>query len=200
MPTFRLYLIACLVTFASLGTTGCGVDDIPRREEAARAAWSRVLNQYQRRADLIPNLVETVKGYAARERETLRAVAEARARATGIRASPDMLNDPRALEAFRNAQGHLSGALDRLLLIAERYPDLKANQNFLALRSQLEDAENRIVTARRGAIDAVRLYNTELRTFPGRLWAATLYADATPMVPFTVADEDAVARPPAVKF
>ena len=146
--------------------SACGFNTIPTEEEKAKAAWSEVLNQYQRRADLIPNLVETVKGYAAHERDVLEAVVEARARATQVQVSPELLQDPAAFQAFQESQSALTGALSRLLAVVENYPDLKANQNFLALQAQLEGTENRIAVARRDYIQAVRDYNLTLRTFP----------------------------------
>jgi len=194
----RFVRIPILVTLLGLLLAGCGVNNIPTYEEQAKAKWSEVLNQYQRRADLIPNLVETVKGYAKQERETLEAVIAARAKATSITVTPELVNDPEAFKKFQQAQAELSGALGRLLAVSERYPDLKSNQNFLALQSQLEGTENRIAVARRDYIEAVREYNTELKTFPGVLWASTFYRDRKPMETFTVADE--VKKPPAVKF
>jgi LemA protein len=187
-------LVACL----GLLLAGCGVNNIPSYQETAKAKWSDVLNQYQRRADLIPNLVETVKGYAAQERQVLEEVTNARARATQIQIPPDIVNNPEAFKRFQEAQQQLTGALGRLLAVSERYPDLKSNQNFLALQSQLEGTENRIAVARRDYIEAVREYNTELRTFPGVIWASTLYKNNKPMETFTVAEE--VTRPPQVKF
>jgi LemA protein len=187
-------LVACL----GLLLAGCGVNNIPSYQETAKAKWSDVLNQYQRRADLIPNLVETVKGYAAQERQVLEEVTNARARATQVQIPPDIVNNPEAFKRFQEAQQQLTGALGRLLAISERYPDLKSNQNFLALQSQLEGTENRIAVARRDYIDAVRQYNTELRTFPGVIWASTLYRSEKPMETFTVAED--VTRPPQVKF
>jgi LemA protein len=183
-----------------LGVTlaGCGVNNIPTQEEAAKAKWSQVLNQYQRRADLIPNLVETVKGYAKQEASVLEAVVNARARATSVQLPADILNNPEAFKKFQDAQSQLSGALGRLLVVTEAYPDLKSNQNFLALQSQLEGTENRISVARRDYIEAVQAYNTELKTFPGVLWASTLYKSSKPMETFTVAEE--TKRPPQVKF
>lgn len=178
--------------------TSCGVNNIPTFEEAAKAAWSQVLNQYQRRADLVPNLVETVKGYAAHERETLQEITDARARVAQMQIPPDILTNPEAFETFQQNQAALSGALSRLLVVVERYPDLKANQNFLTLQSQLEGTENRISVARRDYIEAVRVYNTELRTIPGRWWAALLYRDAEAMESFTVAEETMQA--PKVDF
>ncbi len=176
----------------------CGVNNVPTYEEQARAAWSEVQNQYQRRNDLIPNLVETVKGFAAQERDVLTSVVEARAKATQVQINVDQLTDPEALKRFQEAQQQLSGALGRLLAVSENYPDLKSNQNFLTLQSQLEGTENRIAVARRDYIDAVRVYNTELRTIPGRWIAAFLYPEAQPMATFTVAEE--VTRNPQVKF
>ena len=180
--------------------SGCGINTIPTLEETAKARWSDVLNQYQRRADLIPNLVETVKGYAAQERQVLEEVTNARARATQVQLQlpPDIVTNPEAFKRFQDAQAQLSGALGRLLAVQEAYPDLKSNQNFLALQSQLEGTENRIAVARRDYIEAVRQYNTELRTFPGLIWASTVYRSNKPMETFTVADD--VKRPPTVKF
>ncbi|TIU61541.1 MAG: LemA family protein, partial [Mesorhizobium sp.] len=145
---------------------GCGYNTIPTAEENARAAWSEVLNQYQRRSDLIPNLVETVKGYASHEKDTLDAVVQARAKATQITVTPETLKDPDALKKFQDAQAGLTSALSRLIAVSEAYPDLKANQNFLALQAQLEGTENRIAVARRDYIQAVRDYNLTLKTFP----------------------------------
>jgi LemA protein len=183
-----------------LGVTlaGCGVNNIPSQEEAAKAKWSQVLNQYQRRADLIPNLVETVKGYAKQEAQVLEAVTAARARATSVQVPPDILTNPEAFKQFQDAQTQLSGSLGRLLAISERYPELKSNQNFLALQSQLEGTENRIAVARRDYIEAVQAYNTELKTFPGVIWASTLYKGNKPMETFTIAEE--TKRAPQVKF
>jgi LemA protein len=196
----RLARIPVFVVLLGLMVAGCGVNNIPSYEESAKAKWSDVLNQYQRRADLIPNLVETVKGYAAQEKNVLEAVINARARATQVQVQlpPDIVTNPDAFKKFQEAQAQLSGALGRLLAVQEAYPDLKSNQNFLALQSQLEGTENRISVARRDYIEAVRVYNTELRTFPGVLWASTLYRSQKPMETFTVADD--VKRPPAVKF
>jgi LemA protein len=155
-----------------------------------------VQNQYQRRSELIPNLVETVKGFATQEREVLTQVTEARAKATQIQVNANQLTDPQAIQRFQEAQGQLSGALGRLLAVSERYPDLKSNQNFLALQSQLEGTENRIAIARHDYIGAVQAYNTEVRTFPGRLWAG-IYG-AQPMATFTTTEEN--QRAPSVKF
>src|SRR5215475_5707744 len=162
------------VLLAGMLLASCGINTIPTLHEHAKAAWSEVLNQYQRRADLIPNLVETVKGYAAQESKVLTDVVEARAKATQVQVPPDILTNPEAFQKFQDAQNNLTGALGRLLAIVENYPDLKSNQNFLALQSQLEGTENRISVARRDYIEAVRAYNTEIRTFPSVLWAKTV--------------------------
>jgi LemA protein len=178
-----------------LALSGCGINNIPTYEEATDAAWSQVLNQYQRRADLIPNLVETVKGYAAHEKEVLTAVTEARAKVNEIKVTPEMASDPAAMQMFQEAQGQLGSALSRLLVTVERYPDLKANQNFLALQSQLEGTENRISVARRDYIEAVRLYNTELKTIPGRWWKSLMYPESVPRETFDVAEEIKTTTP-----
>jgi LemA protein len=187
-----------IVALLALFTAGCGVNAIPTYEEQAKAKWGEVQNQYQRRSDLIPNLVETVKGFAQQERDVLTAVVEARAKATQIRIDASQITDPEALKRFQDAQQQLSGAIGRLLAVAEAYPDLKSSQNFLTLQAQLEGTENRIAVARRDYIEAVRIYNTELRTFPGILWASTLYRDAKPMATFTIPEEQ--MRVPNVKF
>ena len=187
----------CLM-FAGAMLAGCGLNTIPTLQERAKAAWSQVLNQYQRRADLIPNLVETVKGFAEQESKVLTDVIEARAKATQMQIPPDILTNPEAFQKFQEAQNGLSGALGRLLVITENYPDLKSNQNFLALQSQLEGTENRIAIARQDYITAVKDYNTELRTIPGRWWRALLYPDAEPMQNFTVAE--GTQNVPEVKF
>src|SRR4030095_14145913 len=173
--------------------SGCGVNAIPSYEEQAKAAWSQVMNQYQRRADLIPNLVETVKAAANFERSTLEAVINARAKATQP-IPADILTNPEAMQQFQQNQGELTSALSRLMVVVEQYPDLKANQNYLTLQAQLEGTENRIAVARRDFIDAVRQYNTELKTMPGRWWAALLYPDAKEMAQFQV-DESATEVP-----
>ena len=194
----RFFRNALLILFAGLFVSGCGVNNIPTYDEQAKAKWSDVQNQYQRRADLIPNLVETVKGYAAQEREVLTQVIEARAKASQIKVDLSTINDPAKFKEYMDAQNQLTGALGRLLVTVERYPDLKSNQNFLALQSQLEGTENRISVARRDYIEGVRVYNTELKTFPGVLWANTLYRNYKPMETFTVAEE--MSQPPTVKF
>src|SRR3546814_5209805 len=171
-------VLACglLVGFVA----GCGVNDIPTYDEAVKATWAQVENQYKRRADLIPNLAEVVKGYAAHEQETLTEVVEARSRATQTQIPPDILSNPEAFQRFEQNQGALTQALSRLLVVVERYPDLKANQNFLTLQAQLEGTENRISVARRDYLQAVQVSNTELRTLPGRIWTQGPYSDMEP--------------------
>ena len=181
-----------------LTVSACGYNSIPSYEEQAKAKWADVQNNYQRRADLIPNLVATVQGYAKQEREVLTAVVEARAKATQIKIDVSELSDPAKLKQFQDAQNQLSGALGRLLAVSENYPDLKSNQNLLALQSQLEGTENRIAVARRDYIEAVRAYNTELKTFPGMLWAMTVFRGNKPMAEFTA--NDAAQTAPQVKF
>jgi len=181
-----------------LGLAGCGVNSIPAKDETVKARLGDVQAAYQRRSDLIPNLVATVQGYAVQEKTVLTQVTEARAQATHVSIDASTVTDPAAFQKFQQAQDQLSGVLGRLLSITENYPDLKSNQNFLALQSQLEGTENRIVVARRDYIDAVRAYNTELRTFPGVLWAAIFFRGSKPMAEFT-ANEDA-QKPPQVKF
>lgn len=190
VPLLALFLLTLL--------SGCGVNTIPTLEEQAKAAWSQVQNQYQRRADLIPNLVETVKGFAAQEREVLTEVVEARARVGQTQIPPDIVTDPQAFEQFQQNQAALSSALSRLLVVVERYPELRSNENFLTLQSQLEGTENRIAVARRDYIQAVQAYNTELRTIPGRWWAALVYRDAEPMQNFTA--EAPATQAPQVDF
>ncbi|MFT6339495.1 MAG: LemA protein [Alcanivorax sp.] len=179
--------------------SGCGINNIPTYDEQVKAAWSQVENQYQRRADLIPNLVNTVKGYASHEREVLVDVTEARAKVGSIQVDGSMLENPEKLKQFEQAQRQLGSALQRLMVVAERYPDLKANQNFLALQSQLEGTENRISVARRDYIAAVQQYNTEIRTFPGRLWHSFLYSDMEMRDTYEATAEDA-DQAPAVNF
>ena len=169
---------------------GCGVNNIPTFEEQTKASWAEVLNQYKRRADLIPNLVETVKGFAEQEKTVLTDVVEARAKATQIQLPADIVTNPEAMKRFQDAQNQLSGALGRLLAVVERYPDIKSGQNFLALQSQLEGTENRIAIARRDYIEAVRVYNTELTTFPGRIWRSLMYSSAQPMATFDIAAQE----------
>ena len=175
MPQFLLRAIFLAALLLQL--SGCGINNIPTYDEKVKSSWAQVENQYQRRADLIPNLVETVKAYAAQEKDTLTAVTEARARVGGLQATPDMINNPEAMQQYQQAQAQLGSALQRLMVVVERYPDLKSNQNFLALQSQLEGTENRISVARRDYIASVETYNTEIRTFPGRIWHTIMYGD-----------------------
>jgi LemA protein len=187
-----------LLSLLAVGLSACGVNNVPQYDEATKAAWSEVLNQYQRRADLVPNLVETVKGYAQQEQRTLTAVVEARSKATQMQLPPDILTNPEAFKQFQENQAALTGALARLLVVVEQYPDLKSNQNFLSLQSQLEGTENRISVARRDYILAVQKYNSELRTIPGRWIAAILYPDAKVKETFTISE--AAQEVPKVKF
>lgn len=179
----------------SLVLSGCGINKIPTLDEQVKSAWSQVENQYQRRADLIPNLVETVKGYASQEQETLTAVIEARSKATSIQVDTDTLNNPEQMQQFQQAQRQLSGALSRLMAVSERYPELKSNQNFLALQSQLEGTENRIAVARRDFIQSVEAYNTEIRTFPGSIWHKLMYSDLPIRENFEATAENADQAP-----
>lgn len=176
----------------------CGVNDIPTYDEAAKAAWAQVENQYQRRADLVPNLVETVRGFAQQERDVLVQVTEARSRVGQMTIPPDILTNPQAFKTFQDNQQALSGALSRLMVVAERYPDLKSNQNFLQLQAQLEGTENRVAVARRDYIEAVQRYNTEIRTFPGVVWASLLYRDAKAKETFTA--QAGAEQAPRVNF
>ena len=193
-------LLVRLAAVAALGATlaGCGVNTIPTQQEQAKAKWADVQTQYQRRADLIPNLVQTVQGYAQQERAVLTEVAEARAKATSVKIDASTITDPAAFERFQQAQNQLSGVLGRLLAVSERYPDLKSNANFLALQSQLEGTENRISVARRDYNESVRVYNTTLRTFPGALWASTVYRNEKPMPLFEATASSQAA--PTVNF
>ena len=183
---------------AVLSLSGCGYNEFQRLDEQVKAAWSEVLNQYQRRADLIPNIVATVKGEANFEQETLTKVIEARSRATSINATPELVNDPAAFEKFQQAQGELTGALSRLMVVAEQYPQLKANAAFQDLRVQLEGTENRITVARNRYIKAVADYNVLARSFPTNL-TAMLFSYA-PKANFTVQNEAQISTPPAVSF
>ena len=175
--------------------TGCGINTIPTLDEQANADWAQVQNNYQRRADLIPNLVATVKGYAAHEKDTLTAVTEARSKVSSMQITPETLNNPAAFKKFEAAQGQLSSALSRLMVVSERYPDLNANQQFIALQAQLEGTENRIAVARRDYINAVRAFNTEIRTFPGRLWHWAMYSDLKIKPNFTATTPNADVAP-----
>jgi len=196
--SFSKYL-KIIVALAGLTLlSGCGINNIPTFEETAKAKWSQILNQYQRRADLIPNLIETVKGFAAHEKDVLTSVVEARAKATSVNLPKDILTNPDAFKAFQENQSAITGALSRLLVTVERYPDIKSNQNFLALQSQLEGTENRISVARRDYIEAVQKYNTELKTIPGRWWHDWMYPENSPMQTFTIEPE--TSEVPKVKF
>jgi LemA protein len=185
-----------LALLASL--SGCGYNDFQRLDEQVKSAWSEVLNQYQRRADLVPNLVATVKGEANFEQDTLTKVIEARAKATSVQVTPDLLNNPQAFQQFQQAQGQLSSALSRLLVVSERYPDLKSNQSFRDLRVQLEGTENRITVARNRYIQAVQQYNVLARSFPSNLTAMVFHYDPKPN--FSVQNEAQISAPPAVDF
>src|ERR1700735_4337012 len=197
MRSRHFQALTLLVLFGLLRSGG-NLNKLPTLDEQVKAAWSEVLNQYQRRSDLIPNLVETVKGFAHQEQQVLTQVVEARAKATQMQLPPDVLSNPQAFHQFEQNQAALGGALRRLLAVSENYPDLKSNQNFLALQSQLEGTENRIAVARRDYIDAVQEYNTALRTFPGVIWASTAFRGNKPMAEFTATDEAQTV--PKVKF
>jgi LemA protein len=181
-----------------VGLSGCGVNAVPQQDEQVKAAWSEVLNQYQRRTDLIPNLVATVKGYAHQELQVLTQVTEARASATRVQLPADILSNPQAFHQFQQNQDALGGALGRLLVASERYPDLKSNENFLALQSQLEGTENRIAVARKDYIDAVQVYNTTLRSIPSRWVAAIFYPDAKVRETFSISEQ--AQQAPKVNF
>ena len=181
-----------------LSVSACGYNNIPTLEEGAKAKWAEVQNQYQRRSDLVPNLVATVQGFAKQEKDVLTAVVEARAKATSVRIDASSLTDPEKLKQFQEAQSQLTGALGRLLAVSENYPDLKSNANFLALQSQLEGTENRIAVSRKDYIGSVQQYNTELKTFPGIFWAATFFRGNKPMAEFAAGENAQTA--PQVKF
>ena len=193
-PVTRVLAILAL----ALGLAACDVNAVPRQDEAVKAAWSEVLNQYQRRSDLIPNLVETVKGYARQEQTVLTQAVEARAKATQMQLPADITSNPEAFKQFEQNQAQLGGALGRLLAVSENYPDLKSNANFLALQSQLEGTENRITVARRDYIKTVQTYNTTLRTIPSRWIAAWFYPDAKVKETFTITEQ--AQQVPQVKF
>ena len=182
----------------TLGLSGCGYNDMQRGDEQIKASWSEVLNQYQRRADLVPNLVNTVKGFAAQEQQILIQVTEARARVGSIQATPELINDPAAFAKFQQAQAGLSSALSRLLVVSENYPQLKSDANFRDLQAQLEGTENRIVVARNRYIKSVQEYNILIRTFPNNLTAMLFSYQVKPN--FAVEDEKAIAKPPTVSF
>jgi len=193
----RLRLFAVLA-FAATLLSGCGDNQIQINDESVTAAWSEVLNQYKRRADLIPNLVSVVQGYASHEKEVLTRVTEARASVAGIKATPELINDPAAFAKFQKAQSDLGGALARLLVVAENYPNLKADANFRDLQAQVEGTENRITVARNRYIKSVQEYNVSVRTFPNSLTASVLGWQTKPN--FTVDDEKVISVPPAIKF
>ncbi len=187
-----------LILLSTLALNGCGYNEFQRLDEETKSAWSEVLNQYQRRADLVPNIVATVKGEADFEQTTLTRVVEARAKATAIQVTPETLNDPAAMQRFQAAQGELSGALSRLMVVSERYPDLKANKGFSDLRVQLEGTENRIAVARNRYIQSVQAYNVLVRSVPSNLTAMAFSSPAKPS--FAVQNEAAVSAPPVVDF
>ena len=190
--------LALFAALAVLALSGCGYNDIQRGDETVASSWSEVLNQYKRRSDLIPNLVNTVKGFAAQEQQVLTQVTEARARVGSIQATPELLNDDAAFRRFQDAQANMSSALSRLLVVAENYPQLKSDQNFRDLQAQLEGTENRITVARNRYIKAVQEYNVLVRQFPVNLTAMMFGYKVKPN--FTVEDEKAIAAPPAVDF
>ena len=183
---------------ASLALAGCGVNNIPTYENNAKAKWSEVLNQYKRRADLIPNLVESVKGFAEQEKSVLTQVTEARAKATSVQIPADILTNPEAMKKFQDAQNTLGGALRQLMVVSERYPDIKSGANFLALQQQLEGTENRIAISRRDYIESVRIFNTEISTIPGRWWRSFVYPASKEMATFDIPAED--VKTPKVDF
>ena len=193
----RIVLVS-LMAIAGLALSGCGYNSLQTQDEAVKASWSEVVNQYQRRADLIPNLVNTVKGYAAQEERVLVGVTEARARATSIQLTPEMLDDPAALKKFQAAQGELTGALKSLIAVSENYPQLKSDQNFRDLQAQLEGTENRITVARNRYIESVQVFNGTVRQFPTNLTAMLFKYPVKPN--FSVENEAAIAAPPAVDF
>ncbi|MEK6667972.1 LemA family protein [uncultured Aquabacterium sp.] len=200
-PSRRLASLALTVglgTALTVPLSGCGYNDFQRLDEQTKASWAEVLNQYQRRADLVPNIVATVKGEANFEQDTLTKVVEARAKATSIQATPELVNNPEAFNKFQQAQGELSGALSRLLVVTENYPNLKANQGFQDLRVQLEGTENRITVARNRYIQSVQDYNVKVRSFPSNLTAMAFSYSAKPS--FTVQNEAQISQPPAVNF
>jgi len=193
----RMRLLAVLA-FAATLLSGCGYNQIQINDEAVNASWSEVLNQYKRRADLIPNLVSVVQGYASHEKEVLTRVTEARANVAGMKATPELINDPAAFAKFQKAQGDLGGALSRLLVVAENYPQLKADANFRDLQAQVEGTENRITVARNRYIKSVQEYNISVRTFPNSLTASVMGWKTK--ANFTVEDEKAISAPPTIKF
>lgn len=199
MRSTTLHSLARMLSLlAAVLITGCGINNIPSYDEAVNGSWAQVQNQYKTRADLVPNLVSTVEGFVDQERDVLTEVTEARTRVSQMNVSPEMLSDPEALQMFQQNQGSLGSALQRLMVVVEAYPDLKSNENFLALQQQLEDTEKRIAVARRDYIAAVQKYNTELRTIPGRWWARFMYPELKAKANFSISEEDTVN--PTVKF
>jgi LemA protein len=196
--TMRRQSFRAMLVVAVLTLSGCGYNTLQSQDEQIKAAWAEVLNQYQRRADLIPNLVRTVEGFAAQERAVLLGVTEARAKVGAIQATPELINDPQAFERFQQAQGELTSALSRLLVVVERYPELKSDQNFRDLQAQLEGTENRITVARNRYIAAVQDYNTTVRQFPSNLTAMVFGHRVKPS--FTVQNEAEISKPPEVRF
>jgi len=194
MRMLKVWLVTALALLAS----GCGYNRIQQQDEAVKAAWSEVINQYQRRADLVPNLVNTVKGYAAQEQTVLLGVTQARAKVGSLQVTPELVNNPEAFAKFQAAQGELSGALSRLMVVTENYPQLKSDQNFRDLQAQLEGTENRITVARNRYIQAVQNYNVTVRSFPGNLTAMAFGYKPKPN--FTVENEAAISKPPSVDF
>ena len=191
-------ILTGLMLLATLTLTGCGYNQIQSQDEQITSSWAEVLNQYQRRADLIPNLVSTVKGEAKFEQETLTKVVDARAKATSIQATPELINNPEAFQKFQQAQGQLTSALSRLLVVSENYPSLRANQGFRDLQAQLEGTENRITVARNRYIQSVQAYNVTIRSFPSNLTA--MLFGYKPKANFTVENEKEISTPPSVSF
>ena len=199
LRTFVARSLAGLGLFlAAVVLTGCGINNIPTYEQNAKAKWQEVLNQYKRRADLIPNLVESVKGFAEQEKSVLTQVTEARSKATSVQIPADIITNPEAMKKFQEAQNQLGGALRQLMVASERYPDIKSGQNFLQLQNQLEGTENRIGIARRDYIESVRVYNTEIVTIPGRWWRSYMYPTSKEMAGFDIPAEE--QKTPKVDF
>jgi LemA protein len=194
----RKWLVSITVLLASVNLAGCGYNKLQEQDESVKAAWSEVVNQYQRRADLIPNLVATVKGYAAQEERVLVEVTEARSKVGSVQVTPELLNNSEAFAKFQAAQGELTNALKNLMVVVERYPDLKSDQNFRDLQAQLEGTENRVTVARNRYIEAVRTYNVTVRSFPTNLTAGMF--DFEPKPNFSVQNEEQISRPPSVDF
>ena len=194
----RKLLVTAVLVVASVNLAGCGYNKLQEQDESVKAAWSEVVNQYQRRADLIPNLVATVKGYAAQEERVLVEVTEARSKVGSVQLTPELLNNPQAFAKFQAAQGELTNALKNLMVVVERYPDLKSNQNFRDLQAQLEGTENRVTVARNRYIEAVKTFNVTVRSFPTNLTAGMFDFEAKPN--FTVENEAQISRPPDVSF